>query len=105
MTPVVRVVYPLIDSKTKQKSQYYTMTNYDKYKHGRHVYYRGEPMFFAEDLKGRSRNYQLLEFKPLTIEEMDGFNKWLCTYDTKRKSQNSSDYIAAYASYKMITGK
>ena len=105
MTPVVRVVYPLINAKTKQRSQYYTMTVYNKYKYNKDVYYRGEPLFFAEDISERGPNYQLLKFKPITIEEMPDFNKWKCTYEPQYKSQNSSDYLAAYASYKMITGK
>ena len=102
---VVKVVYPLIESKTGIKSNYYTMTAYDTYTYNKIKYIRGNPEFYTNDLRKRNSCYKLLEFRPKTIEESEGIKDWKCEYNPRSKRPSANDYIASYASYKMLTGK
>lgn len=103
---MVRVIYPLINILTGKKSDYYTMTNYDVYKYNKIKYKRGNPVFFTDDLEGRNNCYQLIQYMPKTIEESDDYSKWKYEYNSHvRKATNNVDYVASYASYRMLTGK
>ena len=102
---IVKVVYPLIDKKSGKESGYYTMTAYDNYQLNKVKYIRGNSMIFASDLRNRPSNVQLLSRRPKTIEESADYDKWKCSYSILRGTTSSVDYVAAYASFKMLTGK
>lgn len=101
---MVKVIYPLIEVKTKVQSEYYTMAVFDLYIHNKVKYVRGKPMFFADDPEDRGEGYKHISEMPKVIEELD-MSTWKCKCSEQYRSISSADYIASVASYHMLTGK
>ena len=99
---MIKVVYPLLHIKTKEESGLYTMTCYDKYKHNKLKYIRGNPLFFTD--KAHSK-YKSIKEIPKTIEDDETISEWQFSYNVSSKHVSSVDYIAGVISYSMLTKK
>lgn len=102
---MVKVIYPLINAKTKVQSNYYTMTLFDLYIYKKIKYVRGEAMFFSDEPEKRGKDYKHIDEMPKVIEELDILKEWKRKCSTQYKAISSNDYIASVASYHMLTGK
>lgn len=102
---MIKVVYPLINMKSKKESGWYTMTYYDIYKYKGTKYVKGDPLFYTDEYISECNYYIPMEYAPLTIEESDNYKEWKCSYAPRSKSVSNVDYIAGAVSYSMLTKK